>query len=207
MHNEIDAITTIPKNRWDIDYNITSKSTERDLATQYGAFVEDVSLFDAGFFGISRREAEYMDPQQRLLLMKSIEAFESANILPEDAQKGMTGVYIGVSSVDYDFLLPIYHTSTNLFLGTGMSSSIATGRISYFFGFKGASISIDTACSSGLVAMDLGYKNVKTEVGLHSLIGGINIIINQKNSNNFFLQECYQKMEDVKHLTKKQMDM
>src|SRR5689334_21507840 len=72
----IDAITEVPKNRWDINDYVGPDSTIPK--TLYGGFLDNVDLFDPVFFGISPREAYTLDPQQRLVLEVGWEAFENA---------------------------------------------------------------------------------------------------------------------------------
>ena len=70
-----DAITEMPRERWDVDrlYDPVPATPGR-MSTRWGGFIENVDQFDATFFGISPREAESMDPQQRLVLEVAWEA-------------------------------------------------------------------------------------------------------------------------------------
>lgn len=80
------------------------------VPARFASFLPDVAAFDAAAFGLSEKEAGLMDPQQRLLLEASYEALSSANghmanghmtVGGEDAAGRRTGVYVGVSAVDY----------------------------------------------------------------------------------------------------------
>ena len=70
-------------------------------ACRFGAFIEGIDQFDASFFRISPVEAELLDPQQRLMLETSWQALEDAGIDPERLKGSRTGVYIGISNMDY----------------------------------------------------------------------------------------------------------
>ncbi len=70
-----DAITEVPRTRWDID---AYHDAPGKMNTRWGGFLEAVDEFDAEFFGIAPREARAMDPQQRLLLEVAWEALETA---------------------------------------------------------------------------------------------------------------------------------
>src|SRR5262249_50183460 len=95
--NGFDAVTEVPLERWDV-----SKLFDPDpdafgkTYTKWGAFLDDVELFDAPFFGITPREAVNLDPQQRLLLEMVWEALEDANIPPASIANSRTGVYVGL---------------------------------------------------------------------------------------------------------------
>jgi len=122
--------------------------------------------FDAQFFGISKREAEFMDPAQRMLLEVTWEAFEAAGIAPDILVGNHAGVYTGLCASDYQLLetksgdLSSY---TGLY-GTGNSHAVAAGRISYTFGLKGPAFSVDTACSSALLATHLGCMDLRNGI-------------------------------------------
>ena len=64
-----------------------------------------------------------------------------------------TAVLVGISLMDYQRVLDrSAESGGNAFVATGQHLSVAAGRISYLYGFRGASMSIDTACCSSLVA-------------------------------------------------------
>jgi len=96
-----DAITEIPRERWDAEalYDPTPGKPGK-CVTKWGAFLTDLDAFEPELFGISPREADRMDPQQRLLLEVAWEALESAN-LPTDRIAGSSGgVFVGISTFD-----------------------------------------------------------------------------------------------------------
>ena len=84
LRDGVDAVSTVPTDRWDAnawfdsDLSATAKST-----TKCGAFLNQIDSFDADYFGILPREAERMDPQQRLFLEVAIEAIDDAG-LPQE---------------------------------------------------------------------------------------------------------------------------
>jgi len=78
---------------------------ETSAETLPGAYLEDVDLFDARFFGISAREARAIDPQHRVLLEVGWEALEHAGCAQPSAVHGRTGVFVGITTNDYSQLL------------------------------------------------------------------------------------------------------
>ena len=111
-----------------------------------------------------------MDPQQRHLLEAVhtltltptvAPAFVAASGVPgspasSSSSSGAVAVAVGLSAMDYSASFPSSPGQPpSPYLGTGNAVSVACGRLSYNFGFKGSSVAVDTACSSSLVAAHL----------------------------------------------------
>ncbi|WP_424184825.1 beta-ketoacyl synthase N-terminal-like domain-containing protein [Actinokineospora sp. G85] len=116
--------------------------------------------FDAEFFDYSARDAEYMDPQQRLFLEVAWSALEDAGIAPSRAA-GRVGVYAGASLSTYllwavggdPALLQSFYAMDDLSLLLGTSGDFVATRIAYKLGLTGPATTIQTACSTSLVAI------------------------------------------------------
>ncbi|BAZ33696.1 amino acid adenylation domain-containing protein (plasmid) [Cylindrospermum sp. NIES-4074] len=189
LRNGIDTITEVPKNRWNIEqyYYGSHQSQGNKISSKYGGFLDRIDQFDAQFFRISRREAIYTDPQQRILLEETWNALENAGIAPESLAGTQTGVFVGIFSHDYE-LLQVKQNQEEQFetyFGTGNASSIAAGRLSYFFGFTGPAIAVDTACSSSLVAVHLACQSLRNGECDLALASGINLLLSPELSITF----------------------
>ena len=180
MRDGVDAISTIPPDRFDIDALFDpDPETPGRIATRYGGFLRDVDQFDCGFFGIAPREAQGIDPQQRLLLEVSWEALEHAGQAPTRLETprpasisafAPTTILICRSAAAIQRLL-------NAHFGSGIAHSVASGRLSYLLGLQGPSLAVDTACSSSLVAVHLACQALRNGDCRMALAGGVNLIL------------------------------
>nr|ADC79637.1 TamAI [Streptomyces sp. 307-9] len=164
------AIGEVPQDRWNAE--------ELPPAARHGAFLDRVDTFDPAFFGISPREASMMDPQQRLMLELSWEAFEDASIPLRQVRGSRTGVFVGAIANDYAVLLNRQGLSavTQHSL-TGTQRAIIANRVSYTLGLRGPSLTVDTAQSSGLVAVHQACEALRSGGCELAVAGGVNLNI------------------------------
>ena len=175
------ATRKIPDSRFPVDRLYDPDHDARGkMVSKWACLLPDLGQFDPKFFGIAPREADRMDPQQRMLLEVAWHAMEHAGIPPSELSARNTGVFVGASQVDYiklagqmdDFLRMIdAHT------GTGNSLSINANRLSYVFNFSGPSATIDTACSSALVALHQAVLALRAGDCDAALAGAVNVCI------------------------------
>jgi FkbM family methyltransferase len=144
--------------------------------------LENVDLFDASFFGFNPREAEITDPQHRLFLEYAWKALENAGY---DSQRceSRIGVYAGSSSNNY---LSLDLNSDGAGLGSffqkgiGNDKDFLATRISYKLNLTGPSLTVQTACSTSLVAISLACQSLLNYQCDMALAGGVSINILQK---------------------------
>lgn len=188
LENGKDAITEVPKDRWNIEtlYDKDPQAKGK-IYTKSGGFIDDVEGFDYSFFGITPIEAKRMDPQQRLLMELSWEALENANLIPNNLNGSKTGVFVGISGNDYLQLQTkqCKYEEIDPYVTTGWAHSVASGRLSYSFGFEGPSMAVDTACSSSLVAVDLACQHLRSGACDLAMACGVSLMLSPEVSINF----------------------
>jgi len=181
LSNGVDSITEIPEYRWNKETTFDpTPGIPQKTYCKYGGFIEGIDKFDPWFFNISPREAELMDPQQRLFLQEAWKALEDAGYSPQALANTKCGVFVGCSSGDYQeqFLEKNINPSSYTFMGNAVS--ILSSRISYFLDLKGPSITIDTACSSTLTAINLGCESIWQGTSDMALAGGVALQVTPK---------------------------
>ena len=145
-----------------------------------GVVLEDLDMFDAAFFGFSPKDASIMDPQHRVFLECGWEALEDAGHAPGSFE-GSIGVYAGSGMNSYMIhnLLtnPRLVASAGLFLirQTGNDKDVLATRVSYELNLHGPSISVQTACSTSLVAVHLACQSLLNQECDMALAGGVTI--------------------------------
>ena len=178
LADEVDAVGVAPPERRLLDPTASAGSR-----APFGAFIKNVDSFDAQFFGISPREAAKLDPQQRLLLELAWEALESAAIAPDRLQNTRTGVFVGMTSTDYQTLCTLAgKAERDAYVATGNGHCFPPGRLSYFLGLTGPSLAVDTACSSSLVAIHLACQSLRAAESSLVLAGGVNLMLAEETT-------------------------
>ncbi len=150
-------------------------------ACRFGAYLDELELFDAAFFRISPVEAQLLDPQQRMMLETCWRALEDAGMDPERLKGSRTGVYAGISNNEYRGL--ILETASpdepavSLYSVTGTSFNTAIGRVAFALGLEGPALALDTACSSSLVAIHQAVTGLQRGEADLALAGGVHAIL------------------------------
>ncbi|SEC58840.1 Acyl transferase domain-containing protein [Amycolatopsis tolypomycina] len=141
-----------------------------------GAFLSEVDGWDAGFFGYAPQEALRMDPQQRLLMELAWEAMDDAGTPAPRLRGSRTGVLLGFSDAFQYGQVEAEREGTGVYadpyMGQGSLASVVAGRLAYHFDLRGPAFSLDTACSSTLVAAHLAARALRAGECDYALAGG-----------------------------------
>lgn len=154
-----------------------------------GTVLENADHFDAGFFGMSPREAQVIDPQQRIFLECAWEALEHAGYAPGAIAQAV-GVYAGASMNTYllsqilrDPALAASVGGYQLMLGN--DKDFLCTRASYKLDLHGPSMTLQTACSTSLVAVQVACRALERHECDIALAGGVSVNFPQRGGYLF----------------------
>ncbi|MGR3499572.1 MAG: type I polyketide synthase [Limimaricola soesokkakensis] len=159
---------------------VSESESRRPNYVPFGAPLAGHDLFDAGFFGLTPREAEIMDPQHRRFIETAWSALENAGHMPE-AFAGAIGVYAGCGANDY-YMRNIMgnaelveNTGAFLLRHTGNDKDFLATRLAHMLDLTGPAVSVQTACSTSLVAIHMAAQALLTGECDMALAGGVTI--------------------------------
>ncbi|WP_437283008.1 beta-ketoacyl synthase N-terminal-like domain-containing protein [Sorangium sp. So ce375] len=169
--------------RFFTDEELLAAGVARDKLGQPGfvaakAVLDGADRFDAGFFGFSPRDAALMDPQQRVFLECAWAALEHAGYTPDTAER--VGVFAG-SILSMYLLMNLWPNQTliagagNIQTGIGNDPTFLATSTSYRLNLRGPSISIGTACSTSLVAVQVACQSLLALECDMALAGGVSV--------------------------------
>lgn len=136
---------------------------------------ESIAAFDAPFFNITANEAKSMDPRHRLLLECTYEALENGGIPMDSIAGHEVGVFVGGTLSHYELQCLRDPPTTPRLHFMGCADSLLANRISYFFDLHGPSMTIDTACSSGLSALHMACQSLRIGEVRQAVVGGAHL--------------------------------
>ncbi|BAY65327.1 beta-ketoacyl synthase [Calothrix brevissima NIES-22] len=181
LSNGIESISTFSDEEMVAEGMNPEAIGDRDYV-KASAILEDIDLFDAAFFNFSHREAEVTDPQHRLFLECAWEALENAGY-DSHRYPGRIGVYGGASLNNYyavDLNRDRIGSAQCYQTLIGNDKDFLTTRVSYKLNLTGPSITVQTACSTSLVAVTLACQSLLNYQCDMALAGGVSIRIPQK---------------------------
>lgn len=154
------------------------------------AVLDEVEMFDADFFGLHPREAMITDPQQRIFLECAWEALEYAAYDPR-AYGGLIGIFAGCGASSYllNNLYPhqeIADTYGSFQLAIGNDKDYLATQVAYKLDLKGPALTIQTACSTSLVAVHLACQSILNGECDMALAGGVSITLPQQQGYLYY---------------------
>lgn len=165
-----DCVKTVPPARF------CHVSSLDSLPCYAGLLDQSPEMFDCDAFNLCRKEARWMDPHLRRMLELSYEAFCDAELSVDRLAARPIGVYIGCSNSDWVSYVASETKNTAKLSGAG--AAMLANRVSHTFQLRGPSLTIDTACSSALTALDAAIAKLETDFTVEGcLVGAVNLLL------------------------------
>lgn len=166
-----------PTSRFSLNGHFDGSRKPHTMATPGGMWLEDVDieLWDAPFFNIPRSDANVLDPQQRQLLEVVYECLENAGASLDSVKGSRIGCFVAAMSGDYELMQARDPDERAENTVIGVSRSILSNRISHFLDIRGPSMTVDTACSGSLTAIDTACRYLEANQCDGMLVAGINL--------------------------------
>ena len=171
MSRNHNSVQRIPAERFDIAAAMVAVAA---LYVQHGHFICGAELFEPTLFAMSAVEVRATDPSHRVLLKTVYGACVHAGYSKSDLLGTSTGMFLGLANAtDYLRLMADDATPLGAFSTFGTDPGAAAGRVSYLFGLKGPCFTVNTACSSTLVALDAAFQNLRLDCCDKTLAAGV----------------------------------
>ncbi|EFA75463.1 putative polyketide synthase [Heterostelium album PN500] len=184
LSNSFDGIVKVPSDRWSHSFYENGV-----IGTKNAGMLplDEWKKFDPLFFGISPKDCAAIDPQERMMLTLTYEALEDAQIPLAQVRGTKTGVFVGVSNIDFRVMTERQSTidSRPTLLNDIYSYGMIANRVSFCYDFRGPSVGLDSACSSSLFAADQACQSLLSGSSDMVVCGGINALFDPDTSAGY----------------------
>ena len=171
-------------------FGLSEDDLEKKNYVPVRGVLSDIESFDANFFGFSPVDASITDPQHRVFLEVAWEALEHAGVAPQKSKDKTISVFAGMTDSTYLqenllknnwFLSEYDHFQQRIANSIGMLST----QLSYRLNLKGRSVNVNTACSTGLIAVDQACQDLILGDSDIALAGAVSIIVPQQKGYQY----------------------
>ncbi|KAE8147175.1 putative polyketide synthase [Aspergillus avenaceus] len=179
--NGKDAHGPVPPSRYNAENFFSSSSCPGSVSTRHGYFLQDdIAQFDAEFFSVNATEAAHMDPQQRLLLEVVWECLQNGGQVGWRGKD--VGCFVGVFGADWMMMSQGDSQKVGAYDFLGCHDFTLANRLSYEFDWTGPSVTVETGCSSTLVAFHQACRALQEGDCSAAVVAGCNLILSPTNT-------------------------
>ncbi|GME30251.1 polyketide synthase 2 [Neofusicoccum parvum] len=173
-----------PASRFDLKTHHDGSGKPNTMGSPGGMFLENIDPqeFDAAFFSVSAADAIGMDPQQRQLLEVVYECLENAGVTLESLDGAAVACLVGSYAVDYQDMQSRDPEDRAPGVTLGIGRAMLSNRISHFLNVKGPSMTIDTACSGGLVSLDVACRYLQSREVDGAIVAAANLYLSPEHN-------------------------
>ncbi|XP_072392068.1 fatty acid synthase-like [Diabrotica undecimpunctata] len=158
-------------------------STELKGLPHWIAKVPELDKFDASFFDIHYKQANFTDPRQRILLETVYESVVDAGYNPSELYGSKTGVYVGLAN--FTNMNEMRSMESNGYGNLGMALYGAANRISHAFNFRGPSMALDAACASSMYALIACFEKIRSGEIEYAVVCGTHLLLSPDENRDY----------------------
>ncbi|KHT61511.1 hypothetical protein RJ45_22485 [Photobacterium gaetbulicola] len=159
----------------DMSFIMGRQGTPKEGTISVENLFADIDRFEPALFGLLPTEAALMDPSQRELLKVVWQSIDDAGYTPQQWSNTRTGVFVGMNDGG-KFNLEPHLKEHNVYSSMGTMTGWYPGRIATLLNLDGPCLALDTACSSGLVALDSAVKSIRRQECEQAIVAGVNLL-------------------------------
>ncbi|GAB3227153.1 hypothetical protein GCM10027447_17980 [Glycomyces halotolerans] len=175
LDDRASAIGPVPPSRWDVERLYDPAGRPGTSASRWGGFLTGIELFDPEHFGMTDEAARRTDPAVRLTLEQAAVALADAGVDPADLTGSRTGVIMGARLSDYRRRAEVDGRA-----GLGGDQNFVAAAVSHHYDLHGPAYTVDSACSSGLVALDLACRDLRDGAADTMLCGAVEVLLDEE---------------------------
>lgn len=170
------SVAEVPASRWDHHALYRPRHELGRSISRWGGFIDGIEEFDHEYFGMSEEEATCLDPAVRLILEGAAGCLADAGYRADELGGREVGVFVGARLGNYGDRVGLRTGSA----GLGTDQNFAAARVAHHFDLHGPNLVVDSACSSGLVAIQLACRSLLDGESELAIAGGVDILLDEK---------------------------
>ena len=170
------AVTEVPVSRWDPAVHYRPGGGPGASVSKWGGFVAGIEDFDPDYFGLTDDEALCLDPAARLMLENVAVGLADAGYTRQELWGRDVGVFVGGRMSEYRQRVGIRGDGA----GFGTDQNFIAARVAHQFNFCGPNLVVDTACSSGLVAVSIAVRSLLSGESDVAFACGVEVLLDER---------------------------
>ncbi|MFC9288990.1 beta-ketoacyl synthase N-terminal-like domain-containing protein [Streptomyces sp. NPDC057052] len=170
------SVTEVPPSRWDHRALYRPEHRIGSSISRWGGFVDGIEDFDPEWFGMTEEEGRCLDPAVRLVLEGTANCFADAGYRTEELQGREVGVFVGARLGDYGRRIGLRSGPAAL----GGDQNFVAARVAHHFDLHGPNLTVDSACSSALAAVQLACRSLLEGESELAVAGGVDILLDER---------------------------
>ncbi|MFC5657830.1 amino acid adenylation domain-containing protein [Streptomyces nogalater] len=170
------SVTEVPPSRWDHRALYRPEHRIGSSISRWGGFVDGIEDFDPEWFGMTEEEGRCLDPAVRLVLEGTVNCLADAGYRTEELRGREVGVFVGARLGDYGRRIGLRSGPAAL----GGDQNFAAARVAHHFDLHGPNLTVDSACSSALVAVQLACRSLLDGESELAIAGGVDILLDER---------------------------